>query len=92
MGGYRNWPAHKKGKFRRKLWAGQGRRCAICGDFMNQPPKKLGDISQHGEDPSVDHIIPKARGGTDKIENLQLVHYFCNWAKGDDTQHMEVGP
>jgi len=29
----------------------------------------------------VDHIIPKARGGTDAMENLQYVHAECHSRK-----------
>lgn len=36
--------------------------------------------------PSLDHIIPKSRGGTHKIENLQVLTVFENLAKRDMTQ------
>jgi 5-methylcytosine-specific restriction endonuclease McrA len=32
--------------------------------------------------PSFDHILSKARGGSDRPENLQLAHAACNWKKG----------
>jgi hypothetical protein len=44
-----------------------GRNCAICG-------KDIGDI----ERANCDHIVPRAHGGKDKIENLQLSHFRCN--------------
>ena len=31
---------------------------------------------------TIDHTIPRARGGTDAIENLQPMHAKCNSAKG----------
>ena len=34
----------------------------------------------------VDHVIPRAGGGQDNIENLQLLCAHCNRVKGDMTQ------
>ena len=31
----------------------------------------------------VDHVIPRARGGTDHLDNLQLLCPHCNRVKGD---------
>jgi len=35
---------------------------------------------------TVDHVIPRSRGGTDHLDNLQLLCGACNSAKGDQTQ------
>lgn len=35
--------------------------------------------------PSIDHIIPKAKGGTNEIDNLQFLTTFENLAKRDMT-------
>ena len=36
--------------------------------------------------PSLDHIIPKAKGGTNDIENLQFLSWFENRCKNDMSQ------
>tara|TARA_R110000851_G_C12886410_1_gene546629 strand:+ start:40 stop:606 length:567 start_codon:yes stop_codon:yes gene_type:complete len=36
--------------------------------------------------PSLDHIVPTSKGGTNKIENLQFLSWFENRCKNDMTQ------
>lgn len=63
----------------RELAVRDGINCGICG----QPV----DMSLRRKDsnmcPSVDHILPRALGGTHDPENLQLAHLYCNQAKSD---------
>ncbi len=53
--------------------------CGICGkpvDFNLKFPHPLS--------PTIDHIIPVAKGGhPSDIDNLQLAHRCCNRQKGD---------
>jgi hypothetical protein len=48
-----------------------GRTCAYCGK-TNVPLE-------------VEHIVPKSRGGTDRVSNLTLSCRKCNLKKGDQT-------
>lgn len=52
--------------------------CAICGQPVDMSIK-----SPHPMSPTVDHIIPCAKGGSDDLENLQLAHRVCNRNKSD---------
>ena len=36
--------------------------------------------------PSLDHIVPKAKGGTNDLSNLQFLSWFENRCKNDMTQ------
>lgn len=45
-----------------------GRKCHLCG--------------RSGAD-SADHIIPRAAGGGDGLDNLRPAHQTCNSARGD---------
>lgn len=53
--------------------------CAICGKPVDKTLKPPHPLS-----PTVDHIIPIAKGGHPcDLDNLQLAHRACNRAKGD---------
>ena len=57
-----------------QLYGEQGGDCNGCGEHFQM---------QHLE---IDHIIAKSVGGTDHIENLQLLCGHCNRIKGDRGQ------
>lgn len=52
------------------LYARDLGRCGICGGTVEF------------DDSSVDHIIPIARGGAHKWDNVQTAHLLCNIRKG----------
>lgn len=70
---------------RKKIYATQT-VCGICGkpvDFSKKYPHPLS--------PSVDHIIPVAKGGhPSDPENLQLAHWTCNRQKSDKLQPKKI--
>jgi 5-methylcytosine-specific restriction endonuclease McrA len=52
--------------------------CQICGE-----PVDLTARAPAPRSPSLDHIVPLARGGTHEPGNVQLAHFLCNSLKGD---------
>lgn len=53
-----------------------GYQCQLCGLPV--------DMAATGRDkPSIDHIVPLSRGGTDEIQNVELAHFGCNSSKGN---------
>lgn len=65
-------PPYKSHK--KSLYGEQGGNCIGCGTHFE---------IQHL---TVDHIIPRSKGGTDHIENLQLLCGNCNSVKGNRPQ------
>ena len=61
----------------RRIVLAQGEVCAICGLPVNKLLRFPDPMS-----PSVDHIIPIAKGGhPSALDNLQLTHLICNQVK-----------
>ena len=52
----------------------QGFICPLCGGTMLP------------EDITIDHILPKSRGGSNHISNLQLAHLACNLDKDNSME------
>lgn len=62
---------------REVLYAAAGWCCALCGDVMRPDVGYLHDLY-----PTLDHIVPRSRGGSDDPSNLQPAHRICNLRKG----------
>lgn len=63
-------PPAKKGRTARVI-ARDGFRCWLCGREL--APARV----------TVDHIVSRERGGSNKPGNIALAHERCNRAKGD---------
>lgn len=61
-------------------------RCAICGGHCDWDDYTVRNGTKVCGDwyPSVDHIIPLAKGGLHSWDNVQLAHRRCNWEKSDE--------
>lgn len=54
--------------------------CQLC-----RKPVARDQVVPHPQAPTLDHVIPLARGGTHEPANVQLAHYLCNSIKTDRT-------
>lgn len=79
-----------------QLYKEKGYKCVACGIsasyFAIEKTRKdltyhlnLYCLTRRGEEVMMtqDHIIPKSKGGADRMENLQPMCDKCNCAKGD---------
>lgn len=62
-----NWGGRKVQQLAGRVFAQQGRVCHLCG--------------MPGAD-TIDHLTPRAAGGTDELDNLAPAHSSCNSARG----------
>ena len=70
---YDRVPCPKLRFSRRNLFARDGHRCQYCGTSL--PPSKL----------SLDHVVPRSRGGKTTWENIVCSCLDCNTRKGGRT-------
>jgi 5-methylcytosine-specific restriction endonuclease McrA len=69
-----------------RLWEDQLGQCALCQKPMlrNRFEAPHARIWQKLR-ATVDHIMPKSKGGSDAAQNLQLAHAHSNKIKGNKT-------
>ena len=79
------WAKSSFQKAKKIIYASQS-VCGICGrpvDFDKKYPDPWS--------PTIDHIIPIAKGGDpSSLENLQLAHFFCNRQKSTKLVELRV--
>jgi 5-methylcytosine-specific restriction endonuclease McrA len=80
MGVYTMKTTRDKRKQRYKtLWDEQGGLCYFCDRPMRYRPSGY----THGKDGTLDHLIPRSKGGSNKMENLVLACCVCNNLKSN---------
>jgi len=58
------------------------------GEQLDGPWEDAEETTRHYDPlaPSIDHILPRSRGGTEDDDNLQIAHLRCNLLKHDQAQ------
>ena len=74
------WPRGRwiREAVRLALYERDGWTCQICGEPVNQTP-----WANDPRDATLDHIIPRSKGGTHDPENLRTACHLCNASRGD---------
>lgn len=69
----------------KKLFMRDGGVCYLCGENCNWNDLIRGDgwATAMGKYPTIDHVIPRAKGGEHSWENVRLACYECNTRKRD---------
>lgn len=70
-------------KVRAAVYERDGNACVYCG-FKFEPPRVEGDLLI-GPAPTVDHLLPRSRGGKNTVENLVTACWSCNSTKRNKT-------
>lgn len=67
------------------LYNRDGGRCYLCGLMCSWGDYTVRDGIKISGDwyPSIDHVVPLARGGRHSWNNVKLAHRRCNYVKGD---------
>lgn len=78
---------HARGKWisrtdRLAIYERDGWRCQLCGEQVD-----INAAANSAWSPTLDHITPRSRGGSDDPENLRLAHRWCNSVRGDETYY-----
>jgi 5-methylcytosine-specific restriction endonuclease McrA len=64
---------------------GPPERCDMCGKKFPEALKKpMTSSREYPDQPTIDHIIPKSKGGGNNKENLRWVCFDCNQLKADE--------
>lgn len=65
-------------KVRRSLYERDSWICHLCGELVDRESGPNGDYA-----PSLDHLVPRAHGGSDDPDNLKTAHRICNSLRMD---------
>lgn len=72
-------------RVRAEIYEEAGWKCALC-----ESPVRPDESVHHPRYPTLDHIVPRSRGGSDDRSNLRLACRQCNTLRGSDVDWVPV--
>lgn len=63
---------------RMAMFARDGWSCQICSEPVDYTAEPQSDWY-----PTIDHVVPRSKGGGDELSNLRTAHRWCNSVRGD---------
>lgn len=82
---FRYVPGGDNRDLRRKLIRAQQGKCAYCPKRLPMNPPVGSWHERNWDYPTIDHVIPQARGGSHEYHNLRACCWGCNVKKGTRT-------
>ena len=74
-------PGEKRLRFA-QLRKRDGDVCWLCGEPIDFSLPRPADARLDPGAPTLDHVIPRWKGGSNKVSNLKLAHFACNNRRG----------
>jgi predicted nucleic acid-binding Zn ribbon protein len=68
---------------REAIYERDGHECWLCGEAVDY----TADAKRDDWAPSLDHVVPRSKGGTHDASNLRTAHRWCNSVRSDNEQH-----
>lgn len=72
-------------RFRYAIYQRDDWTCQLCLEPVERDGDKWGDWA-----PSLDHVVPRSKGGSDDWDNLRLAHRWCNAVRGAEDYHSDL--
>jgi len=72
------WSGAKVRKYSNQVVGRYGTVCWLCGKPIDMLAPRRSPLGL-----SIDHVIPRSKGGSDSIDNLRPSHFRCNVSRQD---------
>ena len=71
-----SWDGSKVRRLANQVLGRYGSTCWLCGKPIDLTASRRSPLGL-----TVDHVVPRSKGGTDDITNLRPAHHHCNTSR-----------